>query len=60
MCQDFNEMFNYRIKFKFNLKNIYIYIKIMKCKIMRSKVMWRNIMRSTKSKKKFWFYITSL
>ena len=25
MCQDFNERFNYRIKFKFNLK---IYIKI--------------------------------
>ena len=33
ICQDSNEMFNYRIKFKFNLK---IYIKIMRCKIVRS------------------------
>ena len=32
MCQDFNEMFNYRIKFKFKLK--YIYIKIMRYKIV--------------------------
>jgi hypothetical protein len=31
-CQDSNEMFNYRIKFK-SIKNIYI--KIMMCKIMR-------------------------
>ena len=31
-------MFNFIIKFKFNLKHIYIYIyiKIIKCKIMRS------------------------
>ena len=33
MCQDPNEMFNYRIKFKFNQK---IYIKIIKYKIMRT------------------------
>ena len=33
MCQDSKEKFNYRIKFKFNQK---IYIKIMKCKSMRS------------------------
>ena len=32
MCQDFNEMFNYRIKFKFKLK--IIYIKIMRYKIV--------------------------
>ena len=32
MCQDFNRMFNYRIKFIFNQK---IYIKIMRCKIVR-------------------------
>jgi hypothetical protein len=31
ICQGSNEMFNYRIKFKFNLK---IYIKIMRCKIV--------------------------
>ena len=31
MCQSSNEMFNYRIKFKFNLK---IYIKIMRYKIV--------------------------
>ena len=31
-CQNSNEMFNYRIKFK-SIKNIYI--KIMRCKIMR-------------------------
>jgi hypothetical protein len=43
-------MFNYRIKF--NLIKKYIYIKIMMCKIMRTqKLMWRNIMRSIKSKK---------
>ncbi len=34
MCQEYsNEMFNYRIKFKFNYK---IYIKIMRYKIIRS------------------------
>ena len=49
MYQDSNRMFNYRIKFKFNQK---IYIKIMRCKIVRTqKLMWPNIMRSTKSKK---------
>ena len=49
MCQDSNEMFNYRIKFRFNQK---IYIKIMRCKIVRTqKLMWRYIMRSTKSQK---------
>ncbi len=32
ITQDFNEMFNYRIKFK-SIKNIYI--KIMRCKIMK-------------------------
>jgi hypothetical protein len=53
MCQDSNGMFNYRIKFIFNLK---IYIKIMMCKIVRfQKLMWRNIMRSTKSQKSFGF-----
>jgi hypothetical protein len=31
ICQDSNEIFNYRIKFKFNYK---IYIKIMRCKIV--------------------------
>ena len=31
---------------------MYIYIKIMRCKIVRTqKLMWRNIMRSTKSQK---------
>jgi hypothetical protein len=34
MCQDSNEIFNYRIKFKFNYIYIYIYIKIMRCKIL--------------------------
>ena len=49
MCQDSNGKFNNRIKFKFNQK---IYIKIMRCKIMRfQKLMWRNMMRSTKSQK---------
>ena len=47
MCQDSNGMFNYRIKFIFNQK---IYIKIMMYKIMRfQKLIWQNIMRSTKS-----------
>ena len=32
MCQNSNGMFNNRIKFKFNQK---IYIKIMKCKIVK-------------------------
>ena len=37
MCQDSNRKFNYRIKFKFNQKiYIYIYIKIMRCKIVRT------------------------
>ena len=45
MCHEFN----CRIKFIFNEK---IYIKIMRCKIIRfQKLMWRIIMRSTKSKK---------
>ena len=49
MCQNSNGMFNNRIKFKFNQE---IYIKTMRCKIMRfQKLMWRNIMRSTKSQK---------
>ena len=47
MCQDSNGMFNYKIKFVFNQK---IYIKIISCKIKRfQKLMWRNIMRSTKN-----------
>ena len=37
MCQDSNEIFNYRIKFKFDLKKIYI--KIMRYKIVRSTYM---------------------
>ena len=49
MCQNSNGKFNNRIKLKFNQK---IYIKIMRCKIVRTqKLMWRNIMRSIKSKK---------
>ena len=49
MSQVSNRKFNNRIKFKFNQK---IYIKIMRCKIVRSqKLMWRNMMRSTKSQK---------
>ena len=49
MCQDSNRKFNNRIKFKFNQK---IYIKIMRCKIVRfQKLMWRNMMKSTKSQK---------
>ena len=49
MCQNSNEKFNNRIKFKFNQK---IYIKIMRCKIVKfQKLMWRNMMRSTKSQK---------
>ena len=49
MCQNCNGMFNNRIKLKFNYK---IYIKIMRCKIERfQKLMWRNMMRSTKSQK---------
>ena len=47
MCQNSNGRFNNRIKFKFNYK---IYIKIMRCKIVRfQKLIWRNMMRSTKS-----------
>ena len=49
MCQNSNGMFNNRIKLKFNQK---IYIKIMRCKIVRfQKLMWCNIMKSTKSQK---------
>ena len=49
MCQNSNGKFNNRIKFKFNQK---IYIKIMRCKIVRfQKFMWRNMKRSTKSQK---------
>ena len=49
MCQNSNERFNNKIKFKFNYK---IYIKIMRCKIVRfQKLMWRNMMKSTKSQK---------
>ena len=51
--QNSNGRFNYRIKFIFNQK---IYIKIMMCKIMRfQKLMWYNIMRSTKNQKSFSF-----
>ena len=53
MCQDSNGRFNYRIKFIFNQKT---YIKIMMCKIVRfQKLMYRNIMMSTKSQKSFGF-----
>ena len=53
ICQDSNGRFNYRIKFILNQK---IYIKIIRCKIVRfQKLMWHNIMRSTKSKKSFDF-----
>ena len=49
MCQNSNERFNNKIKFKFNYK---IYIKIMRCKIVRfQKLMWRNMIKSTKSQK---------
>ena len=49
MCQNSNGRFNNRIKLKFNWK---IYIKIMRCKILRfQKLIWRNMMRSTKSQK---------
>ena len=49
MCQNSNGRFNNRIKFKFNWK---IYIKITRCKIVRfQKLMWRNMIRSTKSQK---------
>ena len=49
MCRNSNGRFNNRIKFKFIYK---IYIKIMRCKIVRfQKLMWRNMMRSTKSQK---------
>ena len=49
ICQNSNGRFNNKIKFKFNSK---IYIKTMKCKIVRfQKLMWYNMMRSTKSKK---------
>ena len=58
MCQDSNRRFNYRIKFIFNQK---IYIKIMRCKIVRfQKLMWHNIMRSTKSQKSFGFTLYQL
>ena len=51
MCQDFNWVLKYRMKFKFNYKiYIYIYIKIIRCKIMRlQKFMWKNIIKSTES-----------
>ena len=54
MCQEYsNGMFNYRIKFKFNYK---IYIKIMRCKIIRSSaILWDPDQK--KKKKKLWFYI---
>ena len=53
MCQNSNGRFNYRIKFIFNYK---IYIKIIRCKIVRfQKLMWCNIMRSTISEKSFGF-----
>ena len=49
MYQDSNGKFNNRIKFKFNQK---IYIKIMRCKIVKfQKLMSRNMIRSTKNKK---------
>ncbi len=49
MCQNSNGRFNNRIKLKFNYK---MYIKIMRCKIERfQKLMWRNMMSSTKSQK---------
>ncbi len=49
MYQNSNGRFNNKIKFKFNYK---IYIRIMRCKIVRcQKLMWRNMMRSTKSQK---------
>ena len=49
ICQNSNERFNNKIKFKFNQK---IYIKTMKYKIVRfQKLMWHNMMRSTKSQK---------
>ena len=49
MGQDSKGKFNYRIKFKFNQK---IYIKIMRCKIVKTqKLMWYSIMKSTKNKK---------
>ena len=54
ICQNSNGRFNNRIKFKFNQK---IYIKIMRCKIMRfQKLMWRNMIDQPKVKK-FRFYI---
>ena len=47
MCQNSNGKFNNRIKFKFSQK---IYIKIMGYKIIRfQKLMWRNMMKSTKN-----------
>ena len=53
ICQNSNGRFNNRIKLKFNWK---IYIKIMRCKIVRfQKLMWHNIMRSIKNKKSFNF-----
>ena len=49
MYQNSNGRFNNRIKFKFNQK---IYIKVMRCKIVRfQKFMWRNMMRAIKSQK---------
>jgi hypothetical protein len=54
MCHDFNEMFNYGIKFKFNSK---IYIKIMRCKIVRPTYVAQYYDVNQKSRK-FRFYIT--
>jgi hypothetical protein len=54
MCQDNNGKFNYRIKFKFNLK---IYIKIMRCKIVRSQNYVAQYYKVNQKSKKFWFYI---
>ena len=53
MCQDSNEMFNYRIKFKFNQK---IYIKIMKYKIVQPAYVTQYYEVNQKLKK-FQFYI---
>ena len=51
MCRDSNRMFNYRIKFKLNY---IIFIKIMRCKIVRfQKFMWCHY--EVKKKKKIDF-----
>ena len=47
MCQDFNEMFNYRI----NLNSIIIYILI-RCKIVEP-----DVTQYYEINQKFWFYI---